>query len=153
MRKRLIVKQSELDSIIQKCEVCYMGMVDMDNQPYVLPFNYGYKNQTLYLHSAPEGKKIEILKQHNRVCIAFSTDHQLSFQSEDVACSYGMKFRSVVAIGNVEFIEEDEKKVEAMNIIMQKYTGKDFLYAAPAIRNVAVFKVVIDSISGKELGY
>jgi hypothetical protein len=40
-----------------------------------------------------------------------------------------------------------------MNIIMQKYAGKDFSYATPAIRNVAVFKVLIDSISGKELGY
>jgi nitroimidazol reductase NimA-like FMN-containing flavoprotein (pyridoxamine 5'-phosphate oxidase superfamily) len=153
MKKRLVTMQSELDHIINKCEVCYVGMVDLNNQPYVLPFNFGYKDQTLYLHSAPEGKKIEIFKQHNRVCIAFSTDHQLSFQSVDVACSYGMKFRSVVAYGNVEFIGKDEKKIEAMNIIMQKYAGKDFSYATPAIRNVAVFKVLIDSISGKELGY
>jgi nitroimidazol reductase NimA-like FMN-containing flavoprotein (pyridoxamine 5'-phosphate oxidase superfamily) len=153
MKKRLVTSQSELDSIIQKCKVCYVGMVDLNHQPYVLPFNFGYKDQTFYLHSALEGKKMEILKHNSKVCIAFSTDHQLSFQSEDVACSFGMKFRSVVAFGNVAFIDEDEKKIEAMNIIMQKYTGKIFSYATPAIRNVAVFKVLIDSISGKELGY
>lgn len=153
MKKRLVTSPKEIDSIIHKCEVCYVGMVDLNNQPYVLPFNFGYKDQTLYLHSAPEGRKIEILRQNNRVCVAFSTDHLLTFQSENVACSYGMKFRSVVAYGNVEFIQDDEKKIEVMNIIMKKYSGKEFSYAAPSIRNVAVFKVIIDSISGKELGY
>ena len=121
--------------------------------PYVVPYNFGYKNGYIYLHSAQQGKKMDILRQNNNVCVALSTDHQMAFQNEDVACSYLMRYRSVQVFGHVEFIEDYDEKVEAMNIFMQKYTSRDFKYGAPSINEVSLYKVVVDKMFGKELGY
>jgi len=96
---------------------------------------------------------MDILKNNNRVCVAFSTGHELRRQSEGVACSYSMKFRSVMAFGYVEFIEEFDRKIEILNKVMMHYTGKEFIYNAPSIHEVATYRVVIEEMTGKKLGY
>jgi hypothetical protein len=151
-RTRPILRQEQIDGIINRCDVCYLGLAD-ENTPYVLPFNFGYRDKTIYLHSAKTGKKMEIMTKNPKVTIAFSTDHLLRFTNEEVACSYGMKFRSVIVFGKIEFIDGFEQKIEIMNIIMEKYTGKKFAYNAPAINEVAVYKVVIEEMTGRESGY
>jgi len=153
MKGKIVTDKKIINQIIDKCTTCYVGMCDENNAPYVLPFNFGYDGTCIYLHSASEGKKIDILKKNNKVSIAFSTDHVLFHRHEQVACSYGMKFRSVVADGKVTFITDYDKKVEVLNKIMLKYTGKEFTYNAPAVNNVAVYVVHIDSITAKEVGY
>ena len=151
-KKRVITKETEIEEIIRKSVCCYVGMVDENNLPYVLPFNFGYKDKCIYLHSAPSGKKIDILKKNNSVCIVFSINHELSWQHPDVACSYSMGYKSVICNGKVEFIEGFEEKVEAMNIIMKQYTGRDFQYSKPAVDGVLLYKVVVDEITAKEFG-
>jgi len=153
MNSKLITKKSELESIINECEVCYLSMVSAEGSPYVLPFNFAYENNILYFHSAPTGLKIEYLNNNPDVCIAFSTKHELHHHNAEVGCSYSMKFKSVLAFGKVKFIEDIETKTIFMNKIMKKYTGRDFSYSLPAIKNVAIFYVEIEKISGKKRGY
>lgn len=152
MRTRMTYDKLELKEIIDKCEVCYLGMVDQQGLPYVLPFNFGYEDGIIYLHSAQTGRKMDVLKNDPNVCVAFSTDHKLFFRHENVACSYGMDYRSVLAFGKIVFIEDYDEKVKVLNIIMRKYTGKDFPYNAPAVNNVAVYMVNIEKIEGKISG-
>lgn len=153
MANRMTSRPEDIRSIIDKCEACYVGMVDLEGKPYVLPFNFGFGDGVIYLHSAGEGKKIDILRQNPEVCVAFSTDHQLFHRHEPVACSYGMKYRSVLAHGKVVFIEDYEEKEMVLNIIMRKYTGQDFSFNAPAVNNVCVYKVEVTKFEGKESGY
>lgn len=154
MRRKILYEDPEkIEKIIEKCDACYVGMADENGQPYVVPFNFGYKDKCIYLHSAQEGKKIDILRKNNKVCVVFSTDHQIAYQHPDMACSYLLKYRSVQAFGHVEFIEDPEEKVLALNLIMEKYTGRDFKYGGPSIKEVACYKVVVDRIYGKEYGY
>lgn len=151
-KKRIITKLWEMEDIIRKCDCCYIGMVDEKNLPYVVPFNFGYSGKVIYLHSGQAGKKIDILKKNNNVCVAFSTGHSLSAQNESVACSYIMSYKSVLCYGKVEFIGDIEKKTEALNIIMKQYIDRDFTYSAPSVKNVLVYKVVIDEMTAKEFG-
>jgi len=147
-------KLEQIEPIITESNVCHVAMVDFDNKPYVLPFNFGYKNGVIYLHSAPEGKKINILKSNPYVSINFTTAHNLFSINEDVACSYGMQYKSVLVNGKVEFIENDDEKIEAFNIFMQNYVkNRDFKYSTPSIKEVTVFKVKIESFTGKLYGY
>ena len=139
--------------IIDKCEACYLGMVDEQGKPYVLPFNFGFEDGIIYLHSAPEGRKIGILEKNPNVCIAFSTDHQLFHRHDTVACSYGMKYRSVLAFGKVDFITDYQEKEKVLNVFMRKYAGRDFPYNAPAVNNVCIFKLDPEKIEAKESGY
>lgn len=154
MKSREITLQSSMEDIISRCQYCSMAMVDQDNRPYVLPMNFGYAEGVVYLHSAPEGKKVDILHSNSKVCLAFSTDHELRYQSENVACSYSMKYRSVLIYGKVTFITDPDEKRRVLNIIMKQYTGRDdFKYNDPAIKNVLVYKVVAEKMEGRAYGY
>ncbi len=153
MGNTIFTDPANAKEIIDKCEACYVAMIDTDNKPYVLPFNFGFADDCIYLHSAPAGKKIDALQKNPEVCVCFSTDHQLFHRHEQVACSYGMRYKSVLASGKVEFIEDFDEKVRVLNIIMRKYAGQDFTYNPPSVNNVAVYKVVVDKFETKYSGY
>lgn len=153
MANRITTDPKTIKKILDGCEACYMGMIDQHGKPYVLPFNFGYEEGIIYLHSALTGKKIDILKNNPDVCICFSTDHQLFHRHEPVACSYGMKYRSVLAFGKIDFIEDYNTKVKVLNIIMRKYAGRNFEYNAPAVNNVCIYQLAPTKIEAKESGY
>jgi len=142
-----------IEGVIRKCDICFIGVCDPEtNMPYVLPMNFGYHNSVIYLHSAPHGKVIDILNRNANICVTFSTDHELAFQHPEVACSYRMKSKSVVAFGKVEFVEELEQKRDILNILMKQYSDMEFKYNDPAVRNVKIWKVPVDSMTCKEFG-
>ena len=153
MNPRIVKLQEEIDRIINKCDVGYLAMVDKDNTPYVIPMNFGLERNFIYLHSGMEGKKLDILKRNNRVSMSFSTDHDLYIRNDAVACSYTMKYRSVLAHGLVDFIEDKEDKILGMNVIMKHYSGKEFTYNLPAINNVCVLRVVVEKFEARVYGY
>jgi hypothetical protein len=55
-----IINRREINTVLSKATVCRIGLIDRDF-PYIVPLNFGYKNNCLYFHSAPIGKKIEII--------------------------------------------------------------------------------------------
>jgi nitroimidazol reductase NimA-like FMN-containing flavoprotein (pyridoxamine 5'-phosphate oxidase superfamily) len=153
MRHRILTEHSEMEQIIRKCQVCHIAMVDPDGLPYLLPFNFGYENNILYFHSAKMGKKMSVLNNNPNVCVEFSTDYLLRFQNEGVGCSYTMKYRSLLAYGKVEFIDDPDQKIRIMNIIMKNYTSGDFSYSLPSINEISCWIVKIAKLEGKINGY
>lgn len=152
-RTNPIFDRDELENIIRRCEVCYLGMADTNATPYVLPFNFAFDDNAVYLHSAQEGTKMTILHANPRVCVAFSTDHQLRHSHDEVACSYGMKYRSVLVHGRVEFIDDFDEKQRVLNLIMKKYVGREFTFGKPSVNEVCVYKVPVERITGRQSGY
>ena len=153
MKRRDLTFKPELESIIRKCEICNLAMVDEDGSPYVLPMNFGYKDDYIYFHSAQTGRKIDILKKNRQVCISFSTDHDLKWVNEEVACSWSMRYRSVLAFGNVEFVDDYDQKEEALRIFMKNYSVIDFSFNEPAVKDILIFRVKIEKLYGRALGY
>lgn len=153
MKPRMLTSLQAILDTADNSDVCFVSMVDPSGKPYLVPMNFGIHNQEIYLHSAQTGRKIDILKSNPEVCVCFTSDHHLRWQNEGVACSYSMKYRSIRAFGRVEFIEGDEKKIDALNIVMQKYTGKQFDYNQPSIREVCCWKVIVDDWEGRVYGY
>ncbi|MDR2533620.1 MAG: pyridoxamine 5'-phosphate oxidase family protein [Tannerellaceae bacterium] len=139
----------EIDEFIASCDICYVGMADTDGTPYVLPMNFGYENGVVYLHSGAEGRKMEILERNPRVCITFCAGGKLVWQHPDVACSYSISSRSVVAWGTVAFEDDFDRKVDILRIFMKHHSGREFKFNAPAVMNVKVWKVAVDSVSMK----
>lgn len=141
-----------VEAIITKTKVCHVAFSD-GVKPYVIPFNFGYHDKILYIHSAPEGRKMEILKKNKNVCVSFDTDCELYIRNEEVACSYSMTFKSVVADSEVEFISDAGQKIEALKLIMKQYTGRDdFTFNMPAINNVAVMRINIAGATARVKG-
>lgn len=152
MKTVVFEDKERIEEVISKSDICFVGMVDTDNTPYVIPMNFGYQDGVLYLHSGPEGKAINILNQNNQVCITFSIDHELVFQHPKVACSYRMKAKSVICYGKVNFIENLDDKRKVLDIIMRHYSGREFEYSDPAVKNVKIWEIPLDRVSAKEYG-
>lgn len=152
MKTYPIEEKEKIEEIIKSEQICFVGFSDKNGIPYVLPMNYGYESDVIYLHSGPEGKVIRILEHNPNVCITFCTQPKLIWQHPDVACSYRMQSKSVICNGEVGFVEEYSEKERVLNIIMNQYIEKDFKYSAPAVNNVKIWKVHIDSIAAKEFG-
>jgi nitroimidazol reductase NimA-like FMN-containing flavoprotein (pyridoxamine 5'-phosphate oxidase superfamily) len=152
MRARVITDKKELVEIILRCQWCHLAMTDPDGHPYVLPMNFGYMDDVIYLHGKQQGKKIESLKAHPEVCINFSTDQQLRYQNEEVACSWSMKYRSVLCYGTAEFITDPEEKAGAMHYLMAQYSNEEFKFNPPSIREVCVWKVRVEKYDGRAYG-
>ncbi len=151
--KTLVHTDRELiESVINNCNICFVGMADIDGIPYVIPMNFGYKNNTVYLHSGQEGSSISILGRNPKVCITFNSNPELVFRDQEVACSYRMRSKSVIGWGTVTYEEDFTKKIEALNIIMKHYSDTIFTYSDPAIRNVKIWTVSLDKFTCREFG-
>ena len=40
-----------IEKTINECKECFIGLIDTDVLPYVIPINFGYKDDVVYLHS------------------------------------------------------------------------------------------------------
>ena len=152
MKTKLITDQQIIDDIIHSCDICFVGMIDNKGQAYVIPMNFGYRDNIIYLHSGQEGKHISCLEKNNRVCITFCSDRRIAYQNQEVACSYTMKSYSVLANCEISFPEEPEKKREALDILMSHYSKETFKYSDPAVRNVKIWKAEVKEFTCKEFG-
>lgn len=141
-----------IESTILDCEICYVGMVDTEGIPYVLPMNFGYQDGIVYLHSAQEGRSIDILEHNPDICLVFNPANRLVHQHADVACSYRMRSKSVIGWGKVVFEEDFERKTEALHIIMRNYSDKSFRFSDPAVNNVKIWCVKLEKVTCKEFG-
>ncbi len=154
IKKVTITDPAEIEDIIRQAEVCYVGIVDENNKPYVLPMNFGFENNTFYFHTALTGKKLKVWRNQPEVCISLDIMRKLHYQSESVACSFSMKYKSILAYAILEEITDMDEKKKGLNIIMRQYTGKDqYKYSEPAVNNVLVFKAKCHYISAHNKGY
>lgn len=149
-KDKAIVELAEIEQILRKAFVCRLGLTD-GHRPYIVPLSFGFKNNTLYFHSAPEGKKIEMLRKNSKVCFEFDVDHEVVADEE--ACKWGMKYRSVIGFGKASIVEDIQEKKEGLNAIMEHYGGRTYEYPEAAISNILVIKVEIESMTGKKSGY
>ncbi len=142
--------KKEIESIIEKATVCRVAFSEND-VPYIVPLNFGYKDDCLYFHSAADGKKIDIIKQNNQVCFEVDIDQEVV--KSETPCNWEMKYRSVIGFGKASFVDHLEEKRRALNIIMEHYSVDSYEYPEDAINNVAIVKVEIESMTAKKSGY
>ncbi len=138
--------------ILKEATICRIALCN-NNKPYIVPMNFGFKDNYLYLHSALNGRKIDIITKNNNVC--FEVDIETELITSDKACNWGMKYYSAIGFGKAHFIEDEEEKINALNIIMQKYNHEagSFQYSKSALKKTTLIKVKIESLTGKKSGY
>ena len=142
-----ISDRAEMESIIRESIVCRLALAD-NGQPYIVPLCFGYKDNTLYFHSAGEGKKIDILRKNKTVCFEF--DVGMEIKTGKTACEWGMKYKSVVGFGIASFLEDPDSKQAAFDIIMQQYSDEPFAYPENILKKTLVIKVDITQMTGKQ---
>lgn len=146
-----------LHEILNQSEVCRIALCDGE-KPYLVPMNFAYNENRLYLHSATSGRKIDIIKKNNSIC--FQMDIKTQMVRSENPCNWGMKYLSVIGSGKAHLIDDISGKKEALDIIMAKYSQKSiesdeklFEYSENSLNNVRVIRVEVEEITGKKSGY
>ena len=144
--EREITDRKDIDDIIRRCRVCHLAMCD-DGQPYIIPLNFGYDGRFLFFHTAPEGRKIDIIKRNNRV--GFEVDILHDIVTAEQACKWGAKYESVMGSGTAEIVDDLESKKEALEWIMRQYGNSAWDFKEEILKKTLVLRVRILEISGK----
>ena len=146
-KEKEIENKGAIEDIIARADVCRVGFVDGD-QPYIVPVNFGYRDGVLFFHCAREGRKLDIIRKNNRVCLEIDIDHEMAIN--DVACEWGFKYKSVMGTGRAFIVDDYNEKCRALNIIMAHYTDKNFTYREDRVSEIYIVRIETDGLSGKQ---
>ena len=149
-RERQVADPVQIAHILDTGKVLHLGLA-VDNEPYVVPMNYGYTMEegklVLYLHSALQGKKLDMMRANPKVF--FEIDCDLKPFEGSVPCQYGLVYSSVMGRGTARIVEDVEEKKQAMAILMKTQTGKDFSFEDRLVSIVAVIRIDVTEYTAK----
>ncbi|MDR2517250.1 MAG: pyridoxamine 5'-phosphate oxidase family protein [Spirochaetaceae bacterium] len=152
-KDREIVDLEEKLDIISRARICRLGLAE-NNQPYVVPLNYGcrYEDGVLafYFHGAHEGRKIGMIRKNSAACVEIDADTALALEGEK-PCAWGYAYKSVIAFGVITLLETDAEKADGLNRILRHQTGRDteYCFSPDELSTVAVFKMTVSEFTGK----
>ena len=146
-KEKEITDKDELIAIIAKSKVCRLAMVD-GNRPYIVPLSFGYSDNTLYFHGALKGNKIDLIRENPNICFEF--DHLIETVESEKACSWSMKFQSIIGFGKACLLDDREEKQKALAIIMAQYSKQKYDFPEKMLNATAVISVSIESLTGKQ---
>lgn len=146
--KQEIKDRHILEEILSGAILCRVAMMD-GHLPYILPFNYGYRDGVLYIHSAPEGKKIDLLRINPEVC--FEVEDKMEITRGKMACDWSTRYRSVVGYGKVEILSDEAGKQLGLEVIMAQHGAPDLVqFNQKNMNRMVILKITISSMSGKQ---
>ena len=149
-RERQITDPKQIEAILDASKVLHLGLA-VDNEPYVVPLNYGYTMEdgklVIYLHGAQRGKKLDMIRSNPRVFFEMDCD-RVPFDGV-MPCQYGMVYSSIMGRGQAHIVEDVEEKKKAMTILMKTQTGKDFTFEDRLVSMVAVIRVDVAEYTAK----
>ena len=144
-----ITDPSILETILGQSHICRIGMIDRDGLPYVLPFNYGYKDRSLYIHCALAGKKIDLLRLNPKVC--FEIEDSARIVKDEVACKWATAYRSIIGYGTVSILTDLSQKQKGLELIMNHNGWEGPLVLDPKkVDSVLILQLHIESMTGKQ---
>jgi nitroimidazol reductase NimA-like FMN-containing flavoprotein (pyridoxamine 5'-phosphate oxidase superfamily) len=147
-QEKQIAQRKEIDAVIHASDVCRLAMA-RGNEPYLVPLSFGYDGQALYFHTALTGKKIDFIEANHQVCFEF--EHQVQVVTNDEsACKWSFSFKSVLGYGIVSEIVHPAQKEQGLSHIMRHYSHKQWAFNEKAMAKTRVWKISIQSLTGKQ---
>ena len=149
-REFRITDENQIRHILDTAKVLHLGLA-VNNEPYVVPMNYGYAMEegklVLYLHSAVQGKKLDMMRENPRVF--FELDCDLAPFEGEKPCQYGLVYSSVMGRGTASIVEDTAEKIKAMALLMKTQTQKDFEFNDRLVSIVAVIRIDVSEYTAK----
>ena len=148
-KEKAITARADMEAVIQECQVCHLGLCD-SGRPYVVPMHFGYLDGDIYLHAAPEGRKMAVLAENPSVCVVFDICDGVI--PTEKACSWGTTYRSVMAFGEAASVIDAEEKRKGLGAIVSHYGGDPDSMGPRGIDATAVIRVRVREMTGKVSG-
>ena len=133
-----------------------ISSIDENGYPQIIPMNFVFINDVVYMHSHIKGEKLENIKRNQKV--GFEVDKSLEFLpsyfSDPTDASLAdTLYISVIIKGNASIVLDREEKTIALNGLMKKYQPEGGYEPIKPEMNVldevVVIKIVPESLRGK----
>lgn len=145
-RKDRAIETRDAIELLSNGEYGILSTVGEGNQPYGIPLNYAYENNSIYFHCALEGHKIDNIENNPKVsfCVIGNT--------KVLPDKFATEYESAVAFGVASEIQGAERN-KALLLLLEKYSP-EFIdeghnYIEKLNKATKVIKIEIDHISGK----
>ena len=154
---RLEIKSREkISQFLNQQETGRVCSIDKDGYPQIIPMNFVYTNDAIYMHSHTKGEKLENIKKNSKV--GFEVDQSLEFlpsyfTDPKDASQADTLYISVVIKGVGSIVNDRNEKAMALNSLMKKYQpegGYESIRPDMAVVDeVAIIKIVPNTMRGK----
>jgi len=133
-----------------------ISSIDENGFPQIIPMNFAFINDTVYMHSHIRGEKLDNIRRNQKV--GFEVDKSLEFLpsyfSDPTDASLAdTLYISVVMKGNASIVSDKEEKTIALNGLMEKYQPEGgYEPIKPdmdVLKGVEVIKIIPESLRGK----
>jgi len=133
-----------------------ISSIDENGFPQIIPMNFVFINDAVYMHSHIRGEKLDNIKRNPKV--GFEVDKSLEFLpsyfSDPTDASFAdTLYISVVMKGNASIVLDKEEKTIVLNGLMEKYQPEGgYEPIKPdmdVLKGVEVIKIVPESLRGK----
>lgn len=133
-----------------------VASTDKEGFPQIIPMNFVFINEAIYMHSYTRGEKLDNIRANPKV--GFEVDREVEFlpsyfSSPTDASQADTLYISVVIKGDGIIVNDMNEKTMALNALMEKYQPEgryDKLTPdMPVINEVAIIKVIPKTIKGK----
>jgi nitroimidazol reductase NimA-like FMN-containing flavoprotein (pyridoxamine 5'-phosphate oxidase superfamily) len=151
-----IKSYDKIKEFLHQEHVGRISSIDVNGYPQIIPMNFVFLNDAVYLHSHPRGEKIENFKRNSKV--GFEVDRELEFlpsyfEDPKNASLADTLYISIVMKGTALLVTNKEEKTLALNGLMKKYQpegGYDPIKSdMKVLDGVAVIKIVPKILHGK----
>jgi len=133
-----------------------VASIDENGFPQIIPMNFVFLDDAVYMHSHVRGEKLDNISRNNKV--GFEADRELEFlpsyfEDPHNASLADTLYISVVIKGTASFVSDREEKTLALNGLMKKYQPEgryDPIRSDMRVLDaVSVIKVTPQTIHGK----
>ena len=155
--KKLEIKsKGKIIEFLSSQQTGRIASIDESGFPQIIPMNFVFINDTVYMHSHIRGEKLDNIRRNQKV--GFEVDKSLEFLpsyfSDPTDASLAdTLYISVVIKGNASIISDREEKTIALNGLMKKYQPEGGYESIKpnmdVLKGVEVIKIVPESLRGK----
>ena len=154
--KLIIKSKNKIIEFLNKEHTGRISSIDENGYPQIIPMNFVFIKDSIYMHSHIKGEKLNNIKQNSKV--GFEVDRNLEFlpsyffDPNDASLADTL-YISVVIKGKAEIINDTKEKTHALNGLMKKYQpeGKyePMNEKMNVLEAVSVIKIIPKEMNGK----
>jgi nitroimidazol reductase NimA-like FMN-containing flavoprotein (pyridoxamine 5'-phosphate oxidase superfamily) len=140
------ISREEAMILLKQAEYGILSTVGEDGCPYGVPLSFALIGESLYFHSAMEGRKLDNLT--NQPCVSFC----VVGNTQVLPARFTTAFESVILSAKASEVFGNEKQA-ALEALIEKYSApfktEGLAYIEKSQAKTRVIRLSIESITGK----
>ncbi|RHO69218.1 pyridoxamine 5'-phosphate oxidase family protein [Parabacteroides sp. AF48-14] len=146
-RKDRVLDEEGIVELLETGEYGFLSMVGTDGFGYGIPISFVKEGESIYFHCAPEGYKLECLRENPKVSFCVVGETRV------IPNQFTTAYESALVFGTMQLELSEEECRHALRLLAKKYcSGFEAIgekYIDKSFHRTNVLRLDIEHISGK----